>query len=192
MALTEFVVSNYHTALCKGALVDRGANGGIAGEDVRVIAKTSCQVDIQGIDNHRIVARPIITAGAVINTQKGEVIAIMNQYAYIGKGKSTHSCEKLEDYKKVVHDKLANSVRSCHAEQDLWLCKNGEHYAYTAVHVDTLILVMKNLSFHCVREAIESKFIVFHFLLGASNHADVLSKHWAYFATCKLVQCLFY
>ena len=108
MAITEYAVSNYRTALRKGALVDRGANGGIAGEDVRVIAETSRQVDIQGIDNHRIVAMPIVTAGAVINTQKGEVIAIMNQYAYIGKGKSIHSCGQLEAYKQVVHDKSRN------------------------------------------------------------------------------------
>jgi len=45
------------------ALVDRGANGGIAGSDVRVINRTGRQVDIQGIDNHRITEIPIVTAG---------------------------------------------------------------------------------------------------------------------------------
>jgi hypothetical protein len=34
------------------SLVDRGANGGDAGNDVRVIFKTNCTVDIRGIDNH--------------------------------------------------------------------------------------------------------------------------------------------
>jgi hypothetical protein len=46
MASIKYTVSNYRTSTRKGALVDRGANGGIAGEDVRVIAKTSRQVDI--------------------------------------------------------------------------------------------------------------------------------------------------
>ena len=44
--------SSCHTA-GKGALVDRGANGGIAGDDVRIIAKNGRSDDIQGIDNHR-------------------------------------------------------------------------------------------------------------------------------------------
>jgi len=94
-----------YNATRRGALVDRGANGGIAGDDVRIIAKTGRQVDIQGIDNHRINDIPIVTAGGVVNTQKGEVIAIMHQYAYVGKGKTIHSCGQLEAHKQVVHDK---------------------------------------------------------------------------------------
>ena len=35
-----------------GALVDRGANGGLAGKEVRVIATTDRCVDISGIDMH--------------------------------------------------------------------------------------------------------------------------------------------
>jgi hypothetical protein len=62
-------------------------------------------VDIQGIDNHRINKIPIVTAGGVINTQKGPVIAIMHQYASTGKGKSIHSCVQLETYKQTVDDK---------------------------------------------------------------------------------------
>ena len=85
--------------------MDRGANGGIAGEDVRIIAKTRCKVDIQGIDNHCINDIPIVTAGGVINTQKGEIIAIMHQYAYVGKGKTINSCGQLEAHKQAVHDK---------------------------------------------------------------------------------------
>jgi hypothetical protein len=33
------------------SLIDRGANGGVAGSDVRVIFKTNRTVDIRGIDN---------------------------------------------------------------------------------------------------------------------------------------------
>ena len=71
----------------------------------RIIAKTGRQVDIQGIDNHCINDIPIVTAGGVINTQKGEVIAIMHQYAYVGKGKTIHSSGQLEAHKQGVHDK---------------------------------------------------------------------------------------
>ena len=37
------------------SLVDRGANGGIAGDDVRVIHKLHRTVDVQGIDNHQMI-----------------------------------------------------------------------------------------------------------------------------------------
>jgi hypothetical protein len=39
---------------------------------------------------------PIGTVGAVVNTQRGEVIAIMHQYAYTGKGGTIHSSGQLE------------------------------------------------------------------------------------------------
>ena len=105
MANTLYNISAYRTSTRKGALVDRGANGGIAGEKVCVIAKTGRQVDIQGIDNHRMVDIPIVSAGGVVNTQYGEVIAIMHQYAYTGKGKTIHSCRQMEVHKQTVHDK---------------------------------------------------------------------------------------
>ena len=104
-ASVVYKVSASQTSHSKGALIDRGANGGIAGDDVRVIAKTGRCVDIQGIDNHRINEIPIVTAGGVITTQKGPAIAIMHQYAYTGKGKSIHSCAQLEAHKQTVHDK---------------------------------------------------------------------------------------
>ena len=72
-----------------GVQVDHGANGGIAGDNVRIIVKTVHQVDIQRIENHWIVDIPIVTVGSVINTQKGQMIAILHQYAK--EGKSIHS-----------------------------------------------------------------------------------------------------
>ena len=94
-----------HRHVRAGALVDRGANGGIAGDDVRIINRTGRQVDVQGIDNHQIIDIPIVTAGAVIKTQRGDVIAILHQYAYTGKGKTIHSSGQLEWHKQYVDDK---------------------------------------------------------------------------------------
>ncbi len=48
---------------------------------------------------------PIATVGGVINTQCGEVIAILHQYAYTGVGTSIHSPAQLEWYKNNVNDK---------------------------------------------------------------------------------------
>ena len=49
-----YSVSHRHTShVKKGALVDRGPNGGLAGSDVCIISHTDHQVNIQGIDNHQ-------------------------------------------------------------------------------------------------------------------------------------------
>ena len=78
----EYSVSSHrHTSSM--SLVDRGANGGVAGDDVRVIFKTSRTVDIKGIDNHQVIDVPIGTVGGVVTTQKGPVIAILHQYALL-------------------------------------------------------------------------------------------------------------
>ena len=42
-------------------------------------------VDVMGINNHRVTDVPIVTTGAVDNTQKGEVIAIMHHCALLGR-----------------------------------------------------------------------------------------------------------
>jgi hypothetical protein len=86
------------------SLIDQGANGGVAGEDVRVIFRTSRTVDIKVIDNHHVNDIGIGTVGGVVNTQKGPVIAIMHQYALLGKGASIHSPSQLEWYKNDVND----------------------------------------------------------------------------------------
>ena len=57
----------------KHSLVDRGANGGVAGSDVRVIHRhTDRSVEIEGIDNHRMQDIPLCTVGGVVRTQDGE------------------------------------------------------------------------------------------------------------------------
>ena len=101
----EYSVTTSQTRTKNGALVDRGANGGIAGLDVRLIAKTNKHVDVQGIDNHRMNDVPIASVGAVVNTWKGNSIAIMHQFAYTGKGKTILSSGQMEAFHQVVHGK---------------------------------------------------------------------------------------
>jgi hypothetical protein len=91
-----YQVSNHKQTTLPLALIDRGANGGVAGSDTRLIDKSLHSVHIQGIDDHMIKDVPIGTVGAVVNTQRGEVIAIMHQYAYTGKGGTIHSSGQLE------------------------------------------------------------------------------------------------
>jgi hypothetical protein len=48
------------------------------------------------------------------------------------------------------------------------------------------------LSFHRVRAAIAAKVLSFHFIDGADNPADILSKHWGYQQVWKLLQPLMF
>ena len=90
----------------KGALVDQGTNGGIAGSDTRIMdTHPTRKVDIEGIDKHRLPDIPIVTAGAVVTTQKGDVIAVMNQYASVRTGKTIHSCAQIEAFGHIIDDK---------------------------------------------------------------------------------------
>jgi hypothetical protein len=96
LAQTQYHVSFHNSVTVKNlSLIDRGANGGVSGEHVRVIFCTSRTVDIKGIDNHHVNDIGIGTVGGVANTQKDPVIAIMHQYTLLGKGDSIHSPSQL-------------------------------------------------------------------------------------------------
>jgi hypothetical protein len=77
-----YQVSNHKQTMLPLALIDHGANGGVAGSHTWLIDKSLCSVHIQGIDDHMIKDVPIGTVSAVVNTQHDEVIAIMHQYVY--------------------------------------------------------------------------------------------------------------
>ena len=86
-------------------LVDRGANGGLAGSDMRVIHKPQRKINIQGIDNHEVTGLDVVTAATLLNTSQGKVIGIFNEYAYLGKGSSIHSSGQLEWLQTNVDEK---------------------------------------------------------------------------------------
>ena len=89
-------------------LVDRGANGGLAGSDMHVIHRTYRKINIQGIDNHEVTGLDVVTAATLLNTSQGKVIGIFNEYAYLGKGSSIHSSGQLESFKTNVDEKSVN------------------------------------------------------------------------------------
>ena len=63
--------------------MDRGANGGVAGNNVRVIAThLERTVDIRGVDNHETKTTTLIKTGAVTSTISGEFIFMLHQCAY--------------------------------------------------------------------------------------------------------------
>ena len=88
------------------SLVNRGANGGIAGNDVRITCKDpSKTVNVRGIDNHEITSMHLVTAGGVTLSTSGEVILIVHQCAYHPKTKTIHSSAQIDHFKNIVDDR---------------------------------------------------------------------------------------
>ena len=90
----------------RGSLVDRGANGGILGNDAVVIAVHRDRVvDVSGIDNHEINGLKIVDATAKVLTQRGPAILVLQQYAYHGLLRTIHAAGQIEYYKNRVDDR---------------------------------------------------------------------------------------
>ena len=94
-----------HANHTNNQLVDSGANGGLAGSDMRVLYKTHRKINISGIDNHEVTGLDVVTAATLLNTSLGKVIGIFNEYAYLGMGSSIHSSGQLEWFKTLVDEK---------------------------------------------------------------------------------------
>ena len=90
--------SNHH-------LIDRGANGGLAGADMRVIHTTPRKINIVGIDDHELTGLNVVTAAALLDTQKGPIIGVFHEYARLGKGRSIHAAGQMEWFNCQVDDR---------------------------------------------------------------------------------------
>ena len=64
-----------HANHTNNQLVDCGANGGLAGSDMRVIYKTHRKINISGIDNHEVTGLDVVTAATLLNTSLGKSLA---------------------------------------------------------------------------------------------------------------------
>ena len=87
-----------------GTLVDSGANGGMSGEDVRVLETSLNTADVTGIAQNEVSDLPISTVAGLIQTASGPVIGIFHQYAHYGKGKTIHSANQLRDFGIIIND----------------------------------------------------------------------------------------
>ncbi len=105
MANILYSVSRTTRSSSRGSLIDRGANGGLAGIDVKVIEKVGKCGDVSGIDNHTVNDLEVVNALALVQTNKGPHIVHLNQYAYLGKGKSIHCAGQIEYAGNEVNDK---------------------------------------------------------------------------------------
>ena len=99
----------YHIAQASqakhGSLVDRGANGGLAGSDVRILSRSSRKCTVTGIDSHELQGLDVVQCAALVATNHGIVNLIMNEYACYGKGHTIQYSGQIEWFKNSVDDK---------------------------------------------------------------------------------------
>ena len=85
--------------------MDRGANGGIIGNDAHVYLIHQRRVDVTGIDNHELNSLKIVDASAKAQSQCGPVIIHVRQCAHHGSNRTVHASGQLEFYKNKVDDR---------------------------------------------------------------------------------------
>ena len=89
----------------RSSLEDRGANGGLAGSDVRILSRFSRKCTVTGIDSHELQGLDVVQCAALVETNHGTVNLIMNEYACYGKGHTIHSSGQIEWFKNSVYDR---------------------------------------------------------------------------------------
>jgi len=88
----------------RGTLADQGANGGMLGNDAKVIFKRNKTVDVTGVDNHELNALPMVDATAKAIADKGPVILVLRNCAYHGLNRTLHSAGQIEWHLNKAHD----------------------------------------------------------------------------------------
>ena len=99
----------YHVAQASqakhGSLVDRGANGGLAGSDVRIHSRSSRKCTLTGIDSHELQGLDVVQCAALVESNHGIVNLIINEYDCYGKRHTIHSSGQIEWFKNSVDDR---------------------------------------------------------------------------------------
>ena len=83
MARVHYRVGQHDVAMMEKALVDRGANGGICGDDMLVLEGSERFVDVVGLAGHKVSQLRIVTSQALVSSHKGVVVATFHQMALL-------------------------------------------------------------------------------------------------------------
>ena len=89
-----------------GALIDSGANGGMAGMDTKVLATVPlAHVDITSVGGSVLERLPLVQCASVVDTvDEGKLVLIMSQYAHKPDSKTIHPMSQIESFGSLVHD----------------------------------------------------------------------------------------
>ena len=103
-----------HSASSYRSLVDRAANGGLAGADVHVLERTGRKESVKGIDDHELAGLDIVMCVALIQTNHGKVNILMYEYAYYGRGNTIQSPCQIEWFNNTCDDTMLVVNKSSH------------------------------------------------------------------------------
>ena len=104
--ITYRVSEQHRQVAYTGALVDSGANGGMAGSDTRVLSIVPhAHVDITGVGGDVMEWLPLIQCASMVETiDEGKIVLIMSQYAHKPDAKTIHSKSQVEHFGGMVYD----------------------------------------------------------------------------------------
>jgi hypothetical protein len=74
-------ISQHGVSNMEKALIDRGANGGICGDDMLLLEGSDRFVDVFGLAGHKVSQLCNVTSQAVVTTHRGAVIETSHQMA---------------------------------------------------------------------------------------------------------------
>ena len=97
------VVYRVSHATCSdnGSLIDNGSNGGVSGSDILVLEShdtATYKVNVEGVGPTPLKDLSIVQAAGLIETTKGPIIGIFNQYAHHGQGKTIYSEAQMKSF----------------------------------------------------------------------------------------------
>ena len=72
---------------------------------MRVIHTTPRKINIVGIFDHELTGLNVVTAAALLDTQRGPIIGVFHEYAHLGKGRSIHAVGQMEWFNYQVDDR---------------------------------------------------------------------------------------
>ena len=72
---------------------------------MRDIHTTPRKINIVGFDDHELTGLNVVTAAALLDTQKGPIIGVFHEYAHLGKGRSIHAAGQMECFNCQVDDR---------------------------------------------------------------------------------------
>ena len=98
------ITTQDHQAAYPGALMDSGANRGMAGFDTRFLATVPhAHVDITGVGGDVLQRLPLVQCASVVDTiDEGPIILILSQYAHKPDAKTIHSKSQVEHFGGIV------------------------------------------------------------------------------------------
>jgi hypothetical protein len=70
---------------------------------------TTAKCDVTGITDNTVTDLDIVLGAGLLHSNRGPVIGLFPQYAYLGKGKTIHSCTQMEDWGIHVDEKPRKS-----------------------------------------------------------------------------------